>query len=80
MVLYDTQHWFDFTQASTGAQFLQPDYILQRARTLSQAARQEWINLETQVDTRHTRRIYSYLRVLENTGNALFQPVWRTAY
>jgi hypothetical protein len=71
MVLHDTQHWFDFTQAATGAQFLQPDYVLQRATTLAQAARQSWMNLEFNPTDPHPRRVYGLLKTLENAGNAL---------
>lgn len=71
MVLQDTQHWFDFIQAATGAQFFQPDYVLQRASTLSNAARQGWMNLEFNPSEAHPRRVYAFLKVLENAGNAL---------
>lgn len=71
MVFYDTQHWFDFTQASTGAQFFQPDYILQRANTLAQAAREAWMHLEFNPQEAHPRRVYGLLKTLENAGNAL---------
>lgn len=71
MVLYETHHWFDFIQAATGAQFFQPDYVLQRANTLAQKARQTWMDLEFNRSLAHPRLVYGYLESLENAGNAL---------
>jgi hypothetical protein len=71
LVLHDTQHWFDFTQAATGAQFFQVDNIIQRARTLAQDARQAWMHLEAGAQGQHPARVYAYLEALENAGNAL---------
>lgn len=71
MVFHDTQHWFDFTQASTGAQFFQPDNILQRASTLAQVARQTWMHLALAESDPHPRRVYDFFKTLENAGNAL---------
>ena len=71
MVLYETHHWFDFIQAATGAQFFQPDYVLQRANTLAQKARQSWMDLEINAAQAHAQRVYGYLESLENAGNAL---------
>ena len=71
MVLYETHHWFDFIQAATGAQFFQPDYVLQRASTLAQKARQSWMDLELNQSQAHAQRVYRYLECVENAGNAL---------
>lgn len=71
MVLYETHHWFDFVQAATGAQFFQPDYVLQRASTLAQKARQTWMDLELNQNRAHPLLVYGYLESLENAGNAL---------
>jgi hypothetical protein len=71
VVLYDTQHWFEFTQASTGAQFFQPDNILQRASTLAQQARQAWMDMQFNQPENQARRVYSYLQALSDAGNAL---------
>jgi len=71
LVLYDTHHWFDFIQASTGAQFLQPEYTLQRSNKLLQAARKQWMDLEFAAPESHVRKISWYLNILGNAGNAL---------
>lgn len=71
MVFHDTQHWFDYIQASTGAQFLQPETILQRANALSETARQAWSDLNLNPGAPHHERVYTYLQSIENAGNAL---------
>lgn len=71
MVFHDTNHWFDFTQAATGAQFFQPDNIVQRASSLAQSARQAWMDLEVNRGASHPSRVLTYLHALENAGNAL---------
>lgn len=71
LVLHDSNHWFDYIQASTGAQFLQPDNVLARARQLAETARQGWLDLSLGTVTDHPRRVYSYYKSLENAGNAI---------
>lgn len=71
LVLYENHHWFDFIQAATGAQFFQPDYILQRASNLARKARQGWMDLEMNKSRTNPKLVYQYLECLENAGNAL---------
>lgn len=72
MLLHDTQHWFEFVQASTGAQFFQPDNIIQRASALSQMARQQWLDLTLQAAQQNQpQQVIAYLNILENAANAL---------
>lgn len=71
MVLHDTQHWFDFMQAATGAQFYQPDYTLQRARALAQTARQGWVDLAAQGSDHPAHQVQAYLRAIRDAGNAV---------
>ncbi len=71
MVFHDTNHWFDYIQASTGAQFLQPETIAQRAGVLAETARQTWMSLTLDSAKPHTERVYNYLQSIENVGNAL---------
>jgi len=46
LLLHDTQHWFDFTQASVKAQFWQADNVNARSRQLLSQARQGWVSLD----------------------------------
>ena len=68
--LHDTFHWFEFTQASGCAQFDQPEYTLQRARPLAEAARQSWFALQAAAEP-GPEAVDGFLRVIENAGNAL---------
>ena len=70
LVLHDINHWFDYTQASTGSQFLQPDNVLTRARTLAETARQIWLDLGFGQPSDPLRRVYAYTKAIENAGNA----------
>jgi hypothetical protein len=71
MLLHDTAHWFDYTQASTGAKFLQPDNVMIRARSLAQQARQAWMELTFSPPPDHRRKLYGFLKAVENAGNAV---------
>ncbi len=70
LVLHDSNHWFDYIQASTGAQFLQPDNILARAKKLAETARQTWINLSLGTLDDPVRQAYAFYKAIENAGNA----------
>lgn len=69
--LYDTQHWFEFTQASAGAQFDQPENVIGRARKLESAARQGWFDIQTQSGGGPAEKMHLYLRSLENAANSI---------
>lgn len=71
MVLHDSNHWFDYNQAATGAQFLQADNVLARSRILADKARQGWADLSFNSPQDHRRKVYGFLKALENAGNAI---------
>lgn len=71
LVLYDVQHWFDYTQASVFSQFGQPEQVLGRARPLAEAARQTWFELQTTPPENSARTLVPYLRALEQAANAI---------
>jgi hypothetical protein len=71
IVLHDIGHWFEFTQASAGAQFDLPEYILQRARAFSEAARRSWLEMQSQPPKSSPAQIHQYLDILENAANAV---------
>lgn len=71
LVLHDSGHWFDYTQAATGAQFLEPNNVLARSRSLASSARQTWMDLSFNKTGDHRRRLYGFLKALENAGNAV---------
>ena len=71
IVLYETQHWFEFTQAGVCAQFYQPDYVLQRARPLAERARQSWMELHNAEFNPGPIKLLAYLKALENAANSI---------
>lgn len=71
MVLYDPQHFMDFTQASVGGQFYRPDYILGRARSQADHARQIWLGLDALNSEAGIEEVGLYLRAVEHAANAI---------
>lgn len=71
IILYDIQHWFEFTQAGACAQPNRPDYILQRARTLAEDARTLWFNLKTNSYEKESERLLVYLKSIKQSANAI---------
>jgi hypothetical protein len=70
-VLYDTQHWFEFTEASVAAQFYRPEYALERARPLAAAARQTWMKFHLNRLEPTPVNVLAYLQALEKAANSL---------
>lgn len=68
--LHDTNHWFEFTQAATGAQFNSAEYVLQRAHPFSERARQIWLHLQTRHLQGSPEEFGDYLRALEAAANS----------
>ena len=76
LLLHDTQHWFEFTQASAGSQFDRPDYILGRARPFAQSARETWLRLHAAYATGPggmtlCETVRLYLQALADATNAI---------
>jgi hypothetical protein len=71
LCLHDTQHWFEFTQASMCAQYARPEYTLQRARTFAEQARQMWFDLKTGISSVEVEKVLVYLKSLEHSANAI---------
>jgi len=71
-VLYDPQHFMDFTQASVRGQFDRAEYVLGRARVQTEHARQIWMAFyrETPAQT-DPRELGRYLRAVGNAANAV---------
>jgi hypothetical protein len=68
--LHDTQHWFEFTQASLCSQFNHPENIMQRARSQAETARQSWMSLQTSSPW-NAEKVLVYLRSIEKAANAI---------
>jgi len=71
LVLYDSQHWFEFIQAGVFALFLQPSIVIQRVRPFIQQARQKWLELDQSKAESNVDNLWKYLKAMEYAGNAL---------
>ncbi|UCH59892.1 MAG: hypothetical protein JSV61_00020 [Anaerolineales bacterium] len=71
-VLHDPQHFMDFTQASVRGQFNRPEYILERARTQAEHARQIWMAFYREMPTQPgPQELELYLRAVGHAANAI---------
>lgn len=70
LLLHDTQHWFEFIQASVRSQFWQAENVLARVRPLLDRSRQLWSGLQNQ-SSLLTSAAGVYLEALELAANAV---------
>ena len=71
-MLYDPQHFLDFTQASVRGQFNRPDYVLERARQQLGHAREIWTSFASQAPERPMPKdLLTYLRAIDHAANAV---------
>jgi hypothetical protein len=70
-ILYDPQHFMDFTQASVRGQFNQPDNIMARARSQAEHARQIWLSLHNTAHPEGIGPVNDYLRAVVHAANAV---------
>lgn len=71
LVLHDSGHWFEFTQASVCAQFFRPEYALLRAQPFLDAARQRWMECISGSHKPGAFTLRAYLRSIDDGANAL---------
>lgn len=71
ILLHDTQHWFEFTQASVCSQFHDPEYVVSRARSQAEHARQCWLEMSNGGFPETLPRAAAYLDTLEKAANAI---------
>lgn len=74
-VLFDPQHFVDFTLASVRGMFDRPDNVIQRARVLAVDARQTWRVLEKPSTVQEYQFIGTYLETINLAANALARLV-----
>lgn len=70
-ILYDPQHFMDFTQASVRGQFERPDNVLTRTRSLAEHARQIWMGFYQQPREPEAEDISLYLKALAHAADAI---------
>lgn len=71
-ILHDPQHLLDFVQASVRGMFDQPETVIERARPLSESARQTWMELQFSTPTNPgPNDVQRYLGAIQDASNAV---------
>ena len=70
-LLYETKHFFEFTQASLRAGFDEPKSVLKRSYILLNHARKLWMDLQLNAETITPDVIIQYLDALLQAANAV---------
>jgi hypothetical protein len=70
-VMYDPQHFLDFTQASVRGQFERADFVFERARLPAEQARQVWFGLQSAALLPQAGDILDYLHSVEYSANSI---------
>lgn len=71
-MLYDPQHFLDFTQASVRGQFNRTDHVLERARQQLGHAREIWSGFAGQApELPAPKDLLAYLRAIDHAANAV---------
>ena len=70
-ILYDPQHFMDFTQASVRGQFFRPDQVLGRVQPQVENARQIWLSLTSPRGGPDSETASLYLRAVGLIANAI---------
>mgnify|MGYP000880639300 CR=1 FL=1 len=71
IMLFDTSHWFEYTQAGVFAQFFLPANTIQRVRYFSERARASWLKMQMEQEDYSPGVILKYLRILKDAANAI---------
>lgn len=71
-ILHDPQHFMDFVQASVRGMFDRPETVLERARPLSESARQTWMDLNfSPPPSPSPADVKRYLCAIQEAANAV---------
>jgi hypothetical protein len=70
-ILFDPQHFMDFTQASVRSQFDHIENVLERSRQELEQARGAWMNLSMNAEEPNPQSVAKYLGAVKHTANAI---------
>jgi hypothetical protein len=70
-IMYDPQHFIDFTQASVRGKFNNPENVINRVQKQAVHAREMWESFNNDPHLPSPQDIYLYLRALEHVANAI---------
>lgn len=71
LMLYDTQHWFEYTLAGVFSKFFEPSNVIQRVKTFSERARSAWMQNQTEQVEFLAAAITNYLKILKDAANSI---------
>ena len=71
MLLYETKHFFEFTQASLRAGFDEPKNLIHRSFKLLNQARKNWMDLQLSNGNSPAKEMLQYLDALQHAANAI---------
>jgi hypothetical protein len=69
--IFDSGHWFEYTQAAIFASFYQPLNMIERVRPFSESARAHWMNLQTGTSGFSPAGLRVYLQAMKDSANAI---------
>lgn len=70
-LLYETKHFFEFTQASLRAGFDEPKSVLKRSYVLLEHARKIWMEMQLSAETVTPKALTQYLDAVLHAANAI---------
>jgi hypothetical protein len=70
-ILYDPQHYLDFTQASVRGHYHRADYVLSRVQSLAEASRDIWMRFYQTEPAPDPDVVAEYLDAVEGAVNAI---------
>jgi hypothetical protein len=70
-LIQETEHFFEFTQASVRAGFDDPVNLIQRAYVLLRTARERWIGLQFERQVNGPREVGEYLQAVEDAADVV---------
>lgn len=70
-ILYDPQHFMDFTQASVRGQYGLPENVMAKSNGQAAQARQLWLSFEIETERTENERVDQYLQAIELAANSI---------
>ena len=79
-ILYDPQHFLDFTQASVRGQFDRPDHVFDRSSSQAELARRIWWDHQSPIPDPQPEDVGAYLQAVAHAANATNATVRRLTF
>ena len=69
--VFDSEHWFEYTQAAVFAQFFQSANVIERVKPFAERARAWWMRLQTSTEGFNPTTMHIYLKAMKSVANAI---------